>query len=405
MKLSELEKTKTWVIGVSGGGDSMALLHMCIREHMSVIVAHMNYQKRASAQRDTEGVRRFCKQYHIPLEIRYQEEPCTENFQSFARKKRYAFYREVAQQYHAAGVLVAHQLDDHLETYLMQKAKGCVPMVYGLCDHADIAECHVVRPLLSYTKSELEMYCQKHHVPFWLDESNLSDVYMRNRIRHDVIDHMSRQEKEQMASEIAEKNRIHRQYNEAAQRFIDRWNGDCTSFLRLPDILAQYVLHRWIYAVCQCTISEKEAHTIQRMIAQNKHWTRQCSHAYDLHKEYGKLFILPHSSDTYAYTLHTIESITTPYFTIRDHGKTIEGVTLNAQDFPITIRPYQQGDAIRLRFGTKKLHRWFIDRKIPKAERKMWPVMVNKAGNIIFVPKIGCDIAHFSNNPNTFVIK
>jgi len=78
---------------------------------------------------------------------------------------------------------------------------------------------------------------------------------------------------------------------------------------------------------------------------------------------------------------------------------------LQEDDFPITIRNAQAGDVIQLRFGRKKLNRWFIDRKIPKKERKIWPVVTNKDGIVILVPKIGCDIAHFSNNPTLFVLK
>ena len=95
----------------------------------------------------------------------------------------------------------------------------------------------------------------------------------------------------------------------------------------------------------------------------------------------------------------------TPYFETAPHGTGVEAVTLQATDWPITIRNAQPQDAIQLRFGVKKLNRWFIDRKIPKKERKLWPVVVNAAGNVILVPKIGCDIAHFSNNPTLFVLK
>ncbi|MFQ7538911.1 MAG: tRNA lysidine(34) synthetase TilS, partial [Clostridium sp.] len=95
----------------------------------------------------------------------------------------------------------------------------------------------------------------------------------------------------------------------------------------------------------------------------------------------------------------------TPYFETASQGMRVDAVTLQEEDWPITIRNAQPQDAIQLRFGVKKLNRWFIDRKIPKKERKLWPVVVNAAGNVILVPKIGCDIAHFSNNPTLFVLK
>ena len=66
MKLNELDKNQKWIVAVSGGSDSMALLHMCIDAELSIIVGHMNYQKRTTAQRDSDGVQTFCMQHHIP---------------------------------------------------------------------------------------------------------------------------------------------------------------------------------------------------------------------------------------------------------------------------------------------------------------------------------------------------
>ena len=103
--------------------------------------------------------------------------------------------------------------------------------------------------------------------------------------------------------------------------------------------------------------------------------------------------------------LNTIEYKDYGSFKLSRRGKTIEGVTLKASDFPITIRPVQSGDSILLRYGRKKLSRFFIDRKIPRYLRKQWLVMENKDKEIIFVPGIGCDVNHFSIQPTLFMLK
>lgn len=405
MNLTAKEQAQTWIIGVSGGGDSMALLHMCIKANMNIIVAHMNYQKRDSADRDMNGVIAYCKAHNISVEVRMQEEQCIENFQAFARKKRYAFYHDLIKQYQAYGVLVAHQLDDHLETYLMQKRRNMIPQAYGLRDHIDVFDCHVVRPLLSYTKLELEEYCKQHGVPYWLDESNLSDDYTRNQIRHTMIEPMSYEEKQQLNEAIKQENGKLQSLHEEVNLFLMHWDQSCTSLCEKKDAVIKMILHTWIFQTSGILISHKEQETLLNLIKQANNWTRSLQGAYDIHKEYGLLAITSHEEAGYSYSYDVLTYTSTPYFTIQDHGVTIEGVTLSDKDFPITIRSFHQGDAIQLRFGKKKLNRWFIDRKIPSQERKKWPVMVNAQGNIIFVPKIGCDIAHFSNNPNAFVIK
>lgn len=411
MKLSEQEKMQTWIVGVSGGSDSMALLHMCISAHMHIVVAHMNYGKRESAWRDTQGVSAFCRKYDIPLEVRYQNEACHENFQAFARKKRYGFYRDLIQTHDAVGVLVAHQLDDHLETYLMQKQRNSIPNDYGLNDHVRIMGCLVVRPLLAYSKAALEEYCRLHEVPYYLDESNDSDRYTRNRIRHTYIDSMDDVQKKALCAEIERQNEQLHQLRREANNFFKTWHYDVPSLLALSPPLAHMVLYEWIHSVTRESISYKERESLMSMMRQTGNHTRSCAHSHELRKEYDTLSLIKHhpqgdgQSQGYSYTYDRITYHSTPYFTLSDHGSTIEGVSLSADDFPITIRSPQNGDAIQLRFGKKKLHRFFIDRKIPMEERKMWPVMVNRRGNIIFISKIGCDISHFSNNPSVFVLK
>ncbi len=411
MKLSEQEKTQTWIIGVSGGSDSMALLHMCMNAHMHIVVAHMNYQKRESAHRDTQGVKDFCHKHHIPFELRYQKEPCHENFQAFARKQRYIFYRELIQAYDAAGVLIAHQLDDHLETYLIQKERNAIPDFYGLQDHITIFGCLVVRPLLAYTKAQLETYCHHHHVPYYLDESNLSDQYTRNRIRHTYIDAMGEADKKALCAEIDQENQRLQKLRQMAAAFLTEWTHECDSLFTQPMEVQHIILFEWIHCISGEAISYKEIQSLLAMIHQSGNHMRRCARAYELHKEYNMLSLIKHHSQSegqtqgYSYTWDRILYQATPYFTLSDHGKTIEGVTVSEDDLPITIRSPQNGDFIQLRFGKKKLHRFFIDRKIPKEERKTWPVMVNRKGNIIFIAKIGCDISHFTNNPNVFVLK
>ena len=95
----------------------------------------------------------------------------------------------------------------------------------------------------------------------------------------------------------------------------------------------------------------------------------------------------------------------TKIFSVSNIGKTIEGISVKDDEWPITIRNYQPGDSIQLRIGTKKVNRWFIDRKIPVYQRKVWPVVLNNKNKVIMVPGIGCDINHYTIKPNIFVIK
>jgi tRNA(Ile)-lysidine synthetase-like protein len=78
---------------------------------------------------------------------------------------------------------------------------------------------------------------------------------------------------------------------------------------------------------------------------------------------------------------------------------------LAESDFPLTIRSPRAGDAIEMRFGRKRLNRFFIDRRIPRWQRAVWPVVANRAGQVILVPGLGCDCQHFSMMPDFNVLQ
>lgn len=395
---------KKWIVGVSGGGDSMALLTMCMEHHMDVVVAHMNYQKRSSADRDMEGVQVFCKLHAIPCVVKYQNEVCVGNFQAFAREQRYIFYHELVERYQAYGVLVAHHGDDHIETYLMQKQRRSIPTYYGIQRVITIYQCMVLRPLLEYTKVELLAYCEAHGTPYYHDESNDSDDYTRNHIRHNIVEAMSGLEKQALICEIDEQNKRLGQTQNQIHEFLITWDQHVKSLVQLP--LANQILEAWIYGQLHIRISRKEGASILKMLQDTtKHWTRSLDAHHELVYAYGVLSISPKHIATYAYTYDQLCYEVTPYFTMATTGTSTQALTLTPMDFPICIRSPQKGDTIALRFGNKKVNRWFIDRKIPHHEREIWPIVVNAQGKIILVPKIGCDIEHFSNNPNLFVIK
>ena len=104
--------------------------------------------------------------------------------------------------------------------------------------------------------------------------------------------------------------------------------------------------------------------------------------------------------------LDCLREYTHPLFTLTLCGtRTIQAITVTDEDFPLIVRTVQPRDTIELRFGTKKLNRWFIDRKVPLWDRDRWLVVENAKKNVIFVPKIGCDINHYSTKPNLFMVE
>ena len=116
----------------------------------------------------------------------------------------------------------------------------------------------------------------------------------------------------------------------------------------------------------------------------------------------GHVF-LTEQSEPYRFTLDEGQEKEEKCFSVGFTGKSTEAVAVKEEDFPLTIRSAEAGDAIVMRYGTKKVHRFFIDRHIPLYMRKRWPVVVNRKGNIILVPGLGCDVNHYRQHPSFFV--
>ena len=405
MNIDKLKTCTCVIIGVSGGPDSMALLDMCRREKVSMIVAHMNYKKRESADRDEHIVRQYCEKYGIQYEIMKQNKKGKGNFQAFAREERYLFYERLLQQYHADCVVLAHHMDDHLETYFMQKQRKSLVTYYGIRNDTIVYRCRIIRPLLHMTKKDIEAYCALHSVPYGIDESNLTDDYTRNQIRHTLIDTMTLEEKKRVCEQIKSENEQRSRELKESEAFLRCWDYSISSLIRLKETIVKQCISTWVYERCQIRLSQKEIMQIYYLLLYSQNWTRDIKEKYILYAEYGKLWIDEKEVVQYVYELDEVMCVQTPYFSVLQKGTSTQAATVTMDDFPITIRSPQEGDMIHLRFGRKKLNRWFIDRKIPRWERKRWPVVVNAKGDIILIPEIGCDIKHFSNNPNIFVVK
>lgn len=393
-----------YCVAVSGGCDSMTLLDKCVQKKMDIIVAHVNYQKRESAKRDELLVKKYCEDHHVPFFVCYCDPNYTGNFQGYARKFRYDFFRELCESEHCASVLVAHQQDDLLETYLMQCQRKSIPLYYGLAANVKHHGVLIERPILHMSKKQCYKYCFEHDIPFGEDESNFSNDYLRNRLRREVVDTWDDEKRKEVLEEIKRRNDSQLTYHDEMMNVVNELgeNLSIEKFKQLED--PQKVLRIWLNrAGIGYNLSERRIRLMCETICKDdSHYRFEIDDAI-LMKSYDVVQLV--YDIHYSYTFHTIEEFECEYFKIKKAGRSVEAVTLFESDFPITIRSPQKDDAIELRFGKKKINRFFIDRKISHKERKIYPIVVNSVGNVILVPEIGCDVEHYTVKPNCFVLK
>ena len=181
------------LVGVSGGADSMALLHALLHwpePNICVTVVHIHHGLRgASADADAAFVREFCKSNGVSFVLRYVDVAAyaAENgltIEEAGRQLRYDTFESVRNEVNADYVLTAHTQSDHVETVLMRIVRGSG--IDGLCGIL-ASRGYIRRPLLSCTREEVEQYCAENNVPYITDESNTDLAFTRNRIRHEAL--------------------------------------------------------------------------------------------------------------------------------------------------------------------------------------------------------------------------
>ena len=396
----ELTNQKKYLIAVSGGPDSMALLDMAFHSGVYLEAAHMNYHKRQSAARDEKIVKAYCDRNGIIFHrCDFDKELYKGNFQAAARNARYDFFAALCKERGLDEVLVAHQKDDLIETYLMQKENRLGVAYYGLKERNTVNDAVIYRPLLKYTKQELLDYCNDRGIEYGIDESNLSDSYTRNRIRHHKTDKMSREEKDRLIHQIALLNQKGRERYERAVSFLKKDSYSVSEFMKIP------YLKYWL----RVHFLNKSDRFFDEMKRQLKESESCAFYGEDImiFREYGRIHVsvIP---ETYEYrfdSLKQMKDFRCRYFELKDSGELIEGVSFTKEDFPLTIRTVSRGDRIHMRYGHKRVSRFLIDRKILLCERLNWPVMANQKNEVIFVPGMGCDRNHYCEKQDIFMIK
>ena len=181
---------KRLFLAVSGGVDSMVLLDLFHKMNYEIAVLHCNFSLRNSESNGDEVfVKTFCNEKQIPIySKRFDTKQFSEkhklSIQVSARKLRYDWFYEQLKELNFDYILTAHHLDDNIETFLINLSRGT-----GLDGLTGIPAQNnqIIRPLLPFSRDEIEKYAEKNKLPWREDSSNVSDKYLRNRIRHQIV--------------------------------------------------------------------------------------------------------------------------------------------------------------------------------------------------------------------------
>ena len=373
-----LDKNKKYVVACSFGPDSMALLDAALKENLDVVVAHVNYRKRDASQMEQESLQKFCNAHHIKLYILdLIDQVSSGNFQDWARKKRYEFFKSVVEKEGAFGVLVAHQQDDVIETYLMQKNRGNIVKNYGISRENDLFGTKIIRPLLAYTKQELRDYDEEHNVPFSIDESNLTDNYTRNKIRHSIVEQMSKEERAAILEEIMNisKNEFNVFNKLNKEEFLN------LSYERLVKTLDYFMQKSGEHS----DISEKFVAEIKQAFGTKTNLRYRITPSVWLELDYDEVFII-NGAKIREYKF-TVERKGNNDFIDIDFSTGAEDRGIAKLPQEISIKNCKKNDALIIKDYNSKINRLFIDWKMPLFLREIWPGIYDEQGQLIYVPR------------------
>jgi len=418
-----LEPGDTVLVGVSGGPDSVALLHALVTLgpawSLSLVIVHLNHQLRGpTADKEAAFVKALGAHLDIPCVIGSKDVMSFSvdnrlSIQEAARNARYAFFQETAEAYGAKKIALGHQKNDNAESVLMHLLRGTGPK--GLAGIPPVRENRIIRPLLDVSRRQILRFLEQHGQEFVQDRSNLDDKYLRNRVRHELVPFLegrfnanSLQRLTRLASIARDEEdfwdaMVQNTFEDLAiEHKDDRIVLSAVQMVRLHRALLRRLIRHVVLALTGSLkrLDHNHVEAVVRLIARSSP-----SGWLDLPRGIGVArdgdeirFVIgpPAEKPQFEYRVSGTGTTRIPEIgkTLRLMETGFNGLSaalkeyplekaffdLEALSFPLLVRSFRQGD----RFtplgmtGSQKVKDFFINQKIPRSKRHACPLLLSK---------------------------
>lgn len=256
LALGLVPRDRRLLVGVSGGLDSVALLHaLHAQGYRRLVVAHLDHglRGRASAA-DAAFVRRLgarlgLRVINAKTEIAALAQAGKLSLETAARQARYEFFARAARQARCRTLVLAHHADDQAETFLFNLLRGGL----GAMRPRSVRECsgvplEILRPLLGVWRAEIEEYARSHRLKHREDASNASPEHTRNRLRHTILPGLSRDFGRDVRPSLWRAAEILSAQQECLVESLPPAEKELSvqTLRTLPEALQRLALHRWL---------------------------------------------------------------------------------------------------------------------------------------------------------------
>ena len=400
------------IVGVSGGPDSMALLHILIRLKkaldLQIIVAHVNHNTGRKGQfEEQKFVEEYAKKNSLVFETMTIKEYGDDNFHNEARSIRYNYFNSLVKKYHAKYVFTAHHADDLIETILMRIVRGSTLKGYsGFSKTVKMSNYYIIRPLIQVTKDEIYNYLNKNKIKYMQDSSNTKDVYTRNRFRKYIVPEFKKEDK-MVHEKFYKFSKTLLEYNDYIERQVDKIYKkivpdnvlNIEEFLKEDELIQKEIIYKMLeknYQDDLMLITDKHYELIYNLIKSRKaNATIHLPNNIGAIKSYNNLELSKIDIKDNIYEIQIEEYLNLP------NGKNIEIIKESKTDGndicrldlkevkqPLYVRNKRDGDKMTIKgmLGRKKISDIFIDDKIATKDRILWPVVCDADDNIVWLP-------------------
>jgi tRNA(Ile)-lysidine synthase len=420
------------VVAVSGGPDSVALLHVLFvladPYGWKLVVAHVNHQFRG-AESDAEAsfVANLAAGMELSCEIGVIDVPAyieetSLNGQAAAREKRYEFLHQVAAKYSAQRIAFAHHADDQAETVMMRILRGTGPSgLVGMPERRREKKVELIRPFLRIYKADIVNYCAQHQITYCKDSSNELRKYFRNQIRLDVMP-MLKQYNEQLPESLnrltdlmrAEDDFLAKEAEQVFRRITTFQQASCRiercDFTELHVALQRRLIKLILNCLClgMDRLDFTRIENIRELILQDQvsNQVMQVNEELYMVREYEaiqfQMFASTPKPYSYEVGLETSE-LSLPEVEAKLHYSWMPVssqetaaqfsfasdvfLDLDQLNLPLVVRNRRSGDRMEPYGlnGSKKVKDMFIDAKMPLSRRDAIPLLVDASGQVLWI--------------------
>lgn len=401
------------VCGVSGGPDSMALLHVLLalrkESDHSILVAHLDHGLREESLGEAEFVRDYCQRHGIPFfmekaDITSMAEEEHISLEDAGRRARYGLFNRILEEQQATRIAVGHQMQDNAETVLWNLMRGSG--LNGLCGIRPV-QGNIIRPLLFTSREEIMAYLDMNHIPYVTDSSNETCEYTRNRIRHTLLPAMEQFNPNihgtlsRMAQTLVDDEQVLEEITDSYYNKAVAPNDGYGIHIHLatlhdaPRAVARRIIRKAVESICGLKdLTSTQVESVLELV------DLQAGSCADIHggvvarRGFESIEILkPENPEAREETLLNLEGETdAPDFNCRFICTRLDGIPDDLKNHPehyqyfdadlfphdAVVRSRREGDKIKpLGCGHMKLKKYLSQKKIPRWDREDIPVIAS----------------------------